>query len=196
MIATGNHNFERFAALCNTPEGSQELRRFWQVPFNKALCCMSFGSPGWRPLRLAVLNQKCVPSNEIHPLSQPVRAASSPRGGAKCGFAAGGRLRASPTVGAAKTRSTYHYRSTLPQPRFARQLPQRGSRGGYAAGGRLRASPTVGAAKIRSTYHYRSTLPQLRFARQLPQRGSQGCFAPGGGGGRCENQEAGVMPQI
>ena len=24
MIATGNHNFERFAALCNTPGGSQE----------------------------------------------------------------------------------------------------------------------------------------------------------------------------
>ena len=135
MIAPGNHNFEKFAALCNTPGGSQELRRFWQVPFNKALCCVSFGSPGWRPLRLAVLNQKCVPSNEIHPLSQPVRAASSPRGGAKCGFAAGGRLRASPTVGAAKTRSTYHYRSTLPQLRFARQLPQRGSQGCFAPGG-------------------------------------------------------------
>ncbi len=135
MIAPGNHNFERFAALCNTPGGSQELRRFWQVPFNKALCCVSFGSPGWRPLRLAVLNQKCVPSNEIHPLSQPVRAARSPRGGAKCGFAAGGRLRASPTVGAAKTGSTYHYRSTLPQPRFAQQLPQRGSQGCFAPGG-------------------------------------------------------------
>jgi hypothetical protein len=26
MIATGNHNFERFAALCNTPGGSQELK--------------------------------------------------------------------------------------------------------------------------------------------------------------------------
>ena len=24
MIATGNHDFERFAALCNTPGGSQE----------------------------------------------------------------------------------------------------------------------------------------------------------------------------
>ena len=26
MIATGNQNFERFAALCNTPGGSQELK--------------------------------------------------------------------------------------------------------------------------------------------------------------------------
>ena len=150
MIAPGNHNFEKFAALCNTPGGSQELRRFWQVPFNKALCCVSFGSPGWRPLRLAVLNQKCVPSNEIHPLSQPVRAASSPRGGAKCGFAAGGRLRASPTVGAAKTGSTYHYRSTLPQPRFARQLPQRGSQGCFAPERRRGAlrKPGDGASNI------------------------------------------------
>ena len=26
MIATGNHNFERFAALCNTPGGSQGVQ--------------------------------------------------------------------------------------------------------------------------------------------------------------------------
>jgi hypothetical protein len=29
MIATGNHNFERFAALCNTLGGSQETHRRW-----------------------------------------------------------------------------------------------------------------------------------------------------------------------
>ena len=28
MIATGNHNFERFAALCNTPGGSQGVLTF------------------------------------------------------------------------------------------------------------------------------------------------------------------------
>ena len=28
MIATGNHNFERFAALCNTPGGSQAVQTF------------------------------------------------------------------------------------------------------------------------------------------------------------------------
>ena len=27
MIATGNHNFERFAALCNTPEGAPRALR-------------------------------------------------------------------------------------------------------------------------------------------------------------------------
>ena len=38
MIATGNHNFERFAALCNTLSGEpRRLRR-----------C---GSPNWRPLQ-------------------------------------------------------------------------------------------------------------------------------------------------
>ena len=50
MIATGNHNFERFAALCNTPGGSQELRNRWSLPFNVPLSCVSFGSPYWRPL--------------------------------------------------------------------------------------------------------------------------------------------------
>ena len=29
MIATGNHNFERFAALCNTLGGSQETHHRW-----------------------------------------------------------------------------------------------------------------------------------------------------------------------
>ena len=29
MIATGNHHFERFAALCNTLGGSQETHRRW-----------------------------------------------------------------------------------------------------------------------------------------------------------------------
>ena len=29
MIATGNHNFERFAALCNTLGGSQETHCRW-----------------------------------------------------------------------------------------------------------------------------------------------------------------------
>ena len=28
MIATGNHDFERFAALCNTPGGSQGVLTF------------------------------------------------------------------------------------------------------------------------------------------------------------------------
>ena len=38
MIVPGNHNFERFAALCNTPEVEpRRLRRS--------------GSPGWRPLQ-------------------------------------------------------------------------------------------------------------------------------------------------
>ena len=36
MIATGNHNFERFAALCNTPGGSQG-HNFQLVPFNERL---------------------------------------------------------------------------------------------------------------------------------------------------------------
>ena len=49
MIATGNHNFERFAALCNTPGGSQGgcaarvaklaaptgLRSFWLAAANR-----------------------------------------------------------------------------------------------------------------------------------------------------------------
>ena len=51
MIATGNQNFERFAALCNTPGGSQELRNRWSLPFNEPLSCVSFGSPYWRPLQ-------------------------------------------------------------------------------------------------------------------------------------------------
>ena len=43
MIATGNHNFERFAALCNTPEVEpRRLRRS--------------GSPGWRPLQAQKLS--------------------------------------------------------------------------------------------------------------------------------------------
>ena len=51
MIATGNHNFERFAALCNTPGGSQELKSLWSLPFNVLLSCVGFGSPSWRPLQ-------------------------------------------------------------------------------------------------------------------------------------------------
>ena len=53
MIATGNHNFERFAALCNTPGGSQVVQTFSlyalvgvdeyvdpaQAPRKGALCC-------------------------------------------------------------------------------------------------------------------------------------------------------------
>ena len=33
------------------PGGSQELRRFWRVPFIKPLYCVSCGSPSWRPLQ-------------------------------------------------------------------------------------------------------------------------------------------------
>ena len=38
MIATGNHNFERFAALCNTLPGEARALR-------------ASGSPSWRPLQ-------------------------------------------------------------------------------------------------------------------------------------------------
>ena len=38
MIATGNHNFERFAALCNTLSGApRALRAEWRLPFNRVL---------------------------------------------------------------------------------------------------------------------------------------------------------------
>ena len=68
MIATGNHNFERFAALCNTPGGSQG--RFapaggYELPLRVR----------WKPLDCS--NQRCtLPQSSL-------RAASSLREGAK-----------------------------------------------------------------------------------------------------------------
>ena len=37
MIATGNHNFERFAALCNTPKGAPRALRAGVCPYSNPL---------------------------------------------------------------------------------------------------------------------------------------------------------------
>ena len=53
MIATGNHNFERFAALCNTPGEAKRCKPLActlyyspmgkLLPFNERLSCVHFG---------------------------------------------------------------------------------------------------------------------------------------------------------
>ena len=38
MIATGNHNFEKFAALCNTPGGSQGVQTISVYALLQGVC--------------------------------------------------------------------------------------------------------------------------------------------------------------
>ena len=38
MIATGNHNFEKFAALCNTPGGSQGVQTISVYALLQGIC--------------------------------------------------------------------------------------------------------------------------------------------------------------
>ena len=83
-----------------------ELRGFWRCPFNEPLCCVSFGRLRASPT-MAVQDQEHIPLNVVHPLRQPVRAASSPIGGAKA--AAPQREATSlPYNGRCKIARTYH----------------------------------------------------------------------------------------
>ncbi len=51
MIATGNHNFERFAALCNTLPGEAWALRAGVVPLNERLNPVGFRADSIRPYR-------------------------------------------------------------------------------------------------------------------------------------------------
>ena len=64
MIATGNHNFERFAALCNTPGGSQGVQTISVYALLQGVCVHpgACGNPGLRaaisrPYRAYALNR-------------------------------------------------------------------------------------------------------------------------------------------
>ena len=69
MIATGNHNFERFAALCNTLPGEARALR-------------ASGSPARRPLQWLCKTMCAYHSSQYTP-SASRSFGSSPRGGAK-----------------------------------------------------------------------------------------------------------------
>ena len=61
MIATGNHNFERFAALCNTPEGAPRALR--AIKFPRFLSCPVTGRvralPYWYTVRSVIVRRHC-----------------------------------------------------------------------------------------------------------------------------------------
>ena len=100
MIATGNHNFERPAALCNTLSGEpRRLRRSGRLRASPTVRVESrtiqrsthfrqlLGGCAARVANLAtptgrVQNWKRIPLNVLHPLSFAALS-SSPRGGAK-----------------------------------------------------------------------------------------------------------------
>ena len=110
MIATGNHDFERFAALCDTLPGEARAlraRAYHSSDDSIPSACgrlvaaatvvpyfANLHSPN-RPVPFAggstysstptgrCAKSKRVPFIQPHPLSQPVWAASSPRGGAE-----------------------------------------------------------------------------------------------------------------
>ena len=78
MIATGNHHFERFAALCNTLGGSQETHRRWlcqdsllQGLCHPSGCFLKSGVTGgfYPPLR--VRWKPCAYSNQRSTPPQP-----------------------------------------------------------------------------------------------------------------------------
>ena len=80
-------------------------------------------------------NHGVVPFNEVHSLSQPVRAASSLREGAKAA-APQREAKSLPYGGRRKSWGCTVQRSTLPQSaRSGCQLPQRGSQGRFAPAG-------------------------------------------------------------
>ena len=92
-----------------------------------------------------------------------------------CSLRRSGRLRASPTVGYAKSLAYTIQRSTPPQSdlpvpkcRQIRQLPQRWSQGGCAARVAKLATPTVGCAKPYVHTIQRRTLPQPHVRSAAP----------------------------
>ena len=75
------HRFRSAAVLLRQlpPGGSQELKRRWRVPINRAFCSVSFGSPSWRPLQtqkpLAISIQRTALLRELREAkSLPYRA--------------------------------------------------------------------------------------------------------------------------
>ena len=98
-----------------------ELRGFWRCPFNEPLCCVSFGRLRASPT-MAVQDHGHIPLNVVHPLSQPVRAASSP-------FREPRRLRrrreakSLPYNGRCKIARAYHSTQYTPGAALKKRLP-------------------------------------------------------------------------
>ena len=161
MIATGNHNFERFAALCNTPGGSchdeisASRNRYFIVTDEgrRWLKVIDCSAEWWKPKHIPFIDQPVA--THISLFYQPVP---------KC------RLIKNPASPRGKPRGRNRKRFITNTPRCPRSFGLPGWRPLQLAVQNHSLLPSNGVHSL-----------SLTFVRQLPQRGSQGgCAASGG----------------
>ena len=142
MIATGNHNFERFAALCNTLPGEAWALCAKCVPFNEPLSFVSFGR---------MLSAPTVRAGKLLPF------------GERLSFVSFGRILSAPTVWVGKLLPFNERLSCVHFGRL-RASPTGGfyhaTNGSVPSGfGRILSAPTVACTKLP---RYRVPIPLSR----------------------------------